>query len=116
MKTKTTKGIISLFVIIFAISSLSFISSIVSFEKTESIENEIFNIRSDNAAECAVGFYDNIGEIFTARSDDGLDIKVFRYHAPGKEFNEGAQPVLLFPSLAMNINEYLQHTIAEIAD
>lgn len=58
----------------------------------------------------AEGFYDDIGAIYETETDDGLTIKMLRYHAPGKSFNYGTQPVLLFSGLCCNMNQYLQHT------
>jgi len=62
------------------------------------------------------GFYDDIGQIYEAETDDGLTIIVFRYHAPGKNFNYGTQPVLLFPGLACNFNQFLAHSTPELKE
>jgi len=64
----------------------------------------------------ATGFYDEIGTIFEAKSDDNIKIKLLRYHAPGKGFNYGAQPILLFPGILENMNQFLQHSTKEIKE
>jgi hypothetical protein len=62
------------------------------------------------------GFYSDIGDMYTAITDDGLRIKVFRYHAPGLSFNYGTQPVLLFSGLCMNMNQYLTRSTPELLE
>ena len=59
-------------------------------------------------------YYDDIGEIYDVETDDGVIIKMLRYHAPRKSFNYGSQPILLFPGIVVNINQYLIHTTATL--
>jgi len=59
-------------------------------------------------------FYDAIGKIYSVKTSDRVTIKVLRYHAPGKDFNYGSQPILLFPGLMENINQYLIYTTPDI--
>lgn len=55
------------------------------------------------------GFYDDLGTIYKVKTPDGIYIKVLRYHPPGQSFRNG-QPILLFPGILANINEFLSHS------
>ncbi len=54
------------------------------------------------------------GDVYTARTDDGITIKLLRYHPPGQTANIQAQPVLLFPGILCNMEEFMQHTPAKL--
>ncbi|MEM2145072.1 MAG: alpha/beta hydrolase, partial [Candidatus Jordarchaeaceae archaeon] len=56
------------------------------------------------------GFYDNLGQIYSVKTLDGVYIKVLRYHPPGQPFNTGKQPILLFSGILANINEFLSYS------
>ncbi|MEM3587508.1 MAG: alpha/beta hydrolase [Candidatus Jordarchaeaceae archaeon] len=60
------------------------------------------------------GFYDDLGTIYSVRTQDGVYIKVLRYHPPGQSFNTGKQPILLFPGILANINEFLSHSTPRV--
>lgn len=57
-----------------------------------------------------------LGDIYTAKTDDGVTIKLLRYYPPRESANDGAQPVLLFSGAFANMNEYLTHTPPELKD
>jgi len=60
--------------------------------------------------------FEYLGDVYIAKTDDGVEIKLLRYHPLGESINEGAQPVLLFSGLMCNMNEYLLHTPPELKD
>lgn len=64
----------------------------------------------------AAGAFEYLGEVYTAKTDDGVKIKLLRYHPPGEGVNDGVQPVVLFSGLLCNMNEYLTHTPPELKD
>ncbi len=64
----------------------------------------------------SAGFYDDIGIKYTAVTDDGIRLKMLRYHAPGKRCNYGSQPVLLFSGFGANMNEFLHHTTLDLKE
>ncbi len=49
---------------------------------------------------------------YETETADGLTLKMMRYRPPfnGSEFNEGKQPILLFPAIVCNMNEYMAQT------
>lgn len=48
---------------------------------------------------------------YTAVTADNIAIKMYRYRpSEDAEFNEGRQPILFFPGILLNINEFLSHT------
>ncbi len=95
-KNKLKVGIIITIFLCSSFSFLGFTASIVALSSTSVSQG--------------TGFYDNIGRIYDAKTNDNIIVKVFRYHAPGEEFNDGAQPVLLFPGLGCNINQFLPYS------
>lgn len=97
----------ALLIIIFALSSVSIIT----------IGHAWIFLRpsfKEDPPEEEWNFYDEIGNIYNARTSDGVTIKVLRYHAPGKDFNNGGEPILLFPGIMENINQYLMYTTPDI--
>ncbi|WP_202320310.1 alpha/beta fold hydrolase [Archaeoglobus neptunius] len=60
--------------------------------------------------------FEHLGNVYTAKTDDGVTIKLLRYHPPGENVNDGAQPVVLFPGLLCNMNEYLTNTPPELRE
>ncbi len=60
--------------------------------------------------------FEYLGDVYTAKTDDGVTIKLLRYHPPGESVNDGAQPVVLFSGLLCNMNEYLTHTPPELKE
>lgn len=76
--------------------------------------SNIFGTTTEDDFVPAEGFYDGIGQIYDVETDDGVIIKALRYHAPGKSFNYGSQPILLFPGIVVNMNQYLIHTTATL--
>jgi hypothetical protein len=49
--------------------------------------------------------------LFSAVTADGLTLKMKRYRpTPDTQFNTGGQPVLLFPGIVCNMNQFLLHT------
>ncbi len=49
--------------------------------------------------------------LYTATAADGVKLKMMRYRpATDASFNSGNQPILLFPGIGANINEFLPHT------
>jgi hypothetical protein len=59
-------------------------------------------------------FYCDLGKIYAVRTLDGVYIKVLNYHPPGKGLNTGKQPVLLFPGILANINEFLSRSTSRV--
>jgi len=102
-KIKLKVGIV---IAIFIFSSFPFLAFTVT----------AWPFKSNSDISVSTDFYNGIGQMYNAKTDDNLNIKVFRYHAPGGTFNDGAQPVLLFPGLAMNINVFLMHSTQAIKD
>ncbi len=103
-------SIIIALLLITSVPFLTFTVAIVPLSNNSGSEGtEIIDTKTGG-----IGFYDNIGEIYDAKTDDNLIIKVFRYHAPGETFNDGAQPVLLFPGLSCNINQFLPYSTPTI--
>ena len=84
------------------------------------VVNEDTSIPEDDVSEIPVwewvGFYTDIGVLYDAVTDDGLRIKVLRYHAPGRSFNYGTQPVLLFSGLCSNMNQFLTRSTPELLE
>jgi hypothetical protein len=81
------------------------------------VENEETSITEEDISVWEwEGFYTDIGELYTAVTDDGIRIKVLRYHAPGKTFNYGTQPVLLFSGLCSNMNQFLTRSTPEVRE
>jgi len=54
--------------------------------------------------------FENLGIIYSAKTEDGVTIKLLRYAPLGESINSGAQPVVLFSGLVENMAEYLLHT------
>lgn len=54
--------------------------------------------------------FEKLGEIHSAKTDDGVTIKLLRYAPIGERPNYGAQPVVLFSGLMTSMAEYLLHT------
>ncbi|MCD6569107.1 MAG: hypothetical protein J7L53_00190 [Deltaproteobacteria bacterium] len=55
--------------------------------------------------------------LYTVTTADGIVLKMKRYRpTPDAPFREGAQPVLLFPGILCNMNEFLTHTPEERRD
>ncbi|MFX1385130.1 MAG: alpha/beta hydrolase [Promethearchaeota archaeon] len=105
----------TIFVVTFLFSSflsLSITNSVIYSLQNGNSENMTDDLTKDMTDELVedMGFYNGIGQIFNARTDDNIIVKVFRYHAPGEIFNDGAQPVLLFPGLGCNINVFLSYS------
>jgi len=104
------KAYVAIFIVIFAISSVYPSAIIVS-------HNQAVQKTSEQIISSAYqGFYDDIGTIYNAETDDGIKIKTFRYHPPGEDFNWGGKPILLFPGLSVNINQFLTRTTPELED
>jgi len=82
-------------------------TNVISYENTETTEEDV---------SIASGYYDDIGDIYVAVTSDGIDIKMLRYHAPGKGFNYGTQPVLLFSGLCSNMNQFIQRSTPELKE
>jgi hypothetical protein len=60
--------------------------------------------------------YYDLGQIYDIQTEDGLTLKMLRYHPPGEACNEGSQPILLFSGLISNMNQYLSHSTSIIED
>ncbi len=75
-----------------------------------------FSSEPEEKITLATGFYDEIGTLYTTKTSDNINIKMLRYHAPGEDFNYGAQPLLLFPGILENMNQFLQHSTKEIKE
>ena len=54
--------------------------------------------------------FEKLGVIYSAKTDDGVYIKLLRYAPLGERANVGSQPVVLFSGLVENMAEYLPHT------
>lgn len=54
--------------------------------------------------------FEKLGEIHSAKTDDGVTIKLLRYAPIGERPNYNAQPVVLFSGLMTSMAEYLSHT------
>ncbi len=54
--------------------------------------------------------FEKLGVIYSARTDDGVYIKLLRYAPSGERANLGSQPIVLFSGLVENMAEYLPHT------
>jgi hypothetical protein len=118
------KGIKASFFIIFLVISTT-TAAVIVVEDSQAVpldQQEInsswflFDLWSDEDEGNDDNFYDDIGNIYNAETDDGITIKVLRYHPPNEGFNNGAEPVLLFPGLCVNINQFLTRTTPEIED
>ncbi|HOT45737.1 MAG TPA: hypothetical protein PLM53_14895 [Spirochaetota bacterium] len=49
--------------------------------------------------------------MFTAVTDDGINLKVKRYRpSTSAQFNSNGQPVLLFPGIVANMNQFMMYT------
>jgi hypothetical protein len=125
------KVYLALFVVTFVFSSIYMIGMVVPVEINDG--NDVNSSGSETAAEIttvvediiseiedepstSTGFYDGIGRKYTVYADDGIRLRMLRYHAPGKSFNYGSQPVLLFSGLGCNMNQFLQHTTPELVE
>jgi pimeloyl-ACP methyl ester carboxylesterase len=54
--------------------------------------------------------FEKLGAIYSAKTDDGVYIKLLRYAPAEEKPNAGAQPIILFSGLVENMAEYLPHT------
>lgn len=100
----------AIFVVIFAISSVypsaiiaSHIQAVETTNSNEEVVSSVYN-----------GFYEDIGTIYNAETDDGITIKTFRYHPSGEDFNHNGKAILLFPGLCTNINQFLMKSTPEM--
>ncbi|MDD3717756.1 MAG: alpha/beta fold hydrolase [Actinomycetota bacterium] len=60
---------------------------------------------------CPVAWAGDSGDIYTARTVDGVDLAMWRYRPdPQSPLREGAQPVILMPGMACNFNFFNVHT------
>lgn len=56
-------------------------------------------------------YHTTSNDLFTAEAADGVTLKLKRYRPTEQSgFRKGAQPVLLFSGIGVNMNEYLAHT------
>lgn len=119
------KGIKAIFFIVFmVISTTTTAILIVDQSRTSSatlqgIEPILFIDTYQKSTQVSLDdktFYDDIGEVYNAQTDDSITIKVLRYHPEDESFNEGGKPVLLFPGLCANINQFLMRTTPEIEE
>ena len=109
---KPTLGVLVAFMITF--SSAAGISTILYAQDPNETPDKLPDEISDYSI--SVGFYGNIGQIYTAMTDDNLGIKILRYRPPDEEFNHGSQPIILFPALICNINEYLVYSTPDMKE
>lgn len=116
----------ALLIVVLACSSISITTFVISGEKNVAQDDSLGNdgsyttnvIDDTDITEEEVlyptGYYADIGKIYVALTDDDISIKLLRYHAPGKDFNYGTQPVLLFPGIMANANEFLMKSTPEL--
>lgn len=59
----------------------------------------------------AMDYHTTRNDLFTAKAVDGVTLKLKRFRpTEGSDFRQGAQPILLFSGIGVNMNEYLSHT------
>ncbi|MFX1393983.1 MAG: alpha/beta hydrolase [Promethearchaeota archaeon] len=112
----------TLFIIVFTFSSVFIATN--TFSITQNVRDDEISSNSLDSEENkemisessnSWNFYAEIGRIYETKTSDGVIIRILRYHAPGKNFNYGTQPILLFPGLMANINEYISFTTPAVA-
>ncbi|MBD3212001.1 MAG: hypothetical protein GF311_05260 [Candidatus Lokiarchaeota archaeon] len=110
------KGItVVLFIFIMVISPTVASGVLLIDPATSSSTQNSDRIFSLENSEESIDFYDSIGSIYSSETDDGIDIKVLRYHPEGELFNDG-KPVLLFPGLCCNINQFLTTSTPKVIE
>jgi len=55
-----------------------------------------------------------LGETYTTKTQDGVTLYLLRYHPPYKTVNNNTQPILLFPGITCNMEEFLEHTPSKL--
>lgn len=69
------------------------------------------NQDQENQGSNALDYHTTNNDLFTAETVDGVTLKLKRYRPiEDSDFREGAQPILLFSGIGVNMNEYLAHT------
>jgi hypothetical protein len=124
------KGITAIFIILLMVISTTTVTGLVittnqsvslSSEEVQlysslTTQNLYSEIEKVDTSAITDGFYDDIGAIYNGETDDGITIKVLRYHPAGEGFNTGGKAVLLFPGLCININQYLTRTTPDLEE
>ncbi|MCS7143848.1 MAG: hypothetical protein NZ879_02370 [Archaeoglobaceae archaeon] len=54
--------------------------------------------------------FEKLGVIYSAKTEDGVNIKLLRYAPIGEKPNNGSQPIVLFSGIVENMAEFLLHT------
>ncbi len=104
---------------------LAFVFLVICFVITEGCENEPAGDRTTGNGGESTGaggeggmqdtpgmdYHTTSNDLFTAVAVDGVTLKLKRFRPTEEsDFREGAQPVLLFSGIGVNMNEYLAHT------